>query len=159
MFEGFWRMEPYPGEPQVVGREGAGVCRGNLVGHSCRICTSPLWQAMGIRAVLIQLRLCCLRSAAWRVCAQATLAVLHQNVLPCVSAPGLNWVITKICRAQIEAMLDDVKKEVSRITKGGQVHTANPFNTKPIRPLHCVFQMEQQHMNLHASKHAVCHAL
>ena len=86
------------------------------------------------------------------MCVQATLAVLHQNVLPCISAPGLNWVITKICRAQIEAMLEDVKKEVSRIRKGGQMHTADPVNTKPIRPLHCGFQMEQQHMNLHASK-------
>lgn len=49
---------------------------------------------------------------------QATLAVLHQNVLPIVSAPGLNWVLTKICKAQIEAMLDDVKKEVTRVNEG-----------------------------------------
>lgn len=45
--------------------------------------------------------------------------MLHQNVLPIVSAPGLNWVITKICTAQIEAMLEDVKKEVARLNAGG----------------------------------------
>lgn len=73
---------------------------------------------------------CCLHPAVARlpaltgmacVCLQATLAVLHQNVLPCITAPGLNWVITKVCQAQIEAMLDDVKKEVSRVRNGGHM--------------------------------------
>lgn len=66
-FEGFWRMEPMPGNPE------------------------------------------------------ATLAVLHQNVLPVVYAPGLNWVITKICKAQIEAMLQDFHAEVDRVKAGGPI--------------------------------------
>mmetsp|Transcript_2675 Transcript_2675/g.7945 ORF Transcript_2675/g.7945 Transcript_2675/m.7945 type:complete len:317 (-) Transcript_2675:355-1305(-) len=66
-FEGFWRMEPMPGDPQ------------------------------------------------------ATLAVLHQNVLPIVSAPGLNWVLSKICKAQVEAMLHDVRTEVDRIKTGAPI--------------------------------------
>lgn len=69
-FEGFWRMESFPGDPQ------------------------------------------------------ATLAVLHQNVLPCVTAPGLNWILSKICRAQIEAMLEDVKQEVNRIQRGEPIPEA-----------------------------------
>lgn len=79
--------------------------------------TPPPWPG----TACVQLWLGCLHSPAWRVCVQATLAVLHQNVLPCVTAPGLNWVITKVCQAQIEAMLDDVKKEASRIRNGGQM--------------------------------------
>jgi hypothetical protein len=135
-FEGFWRMEPYPGQPQVCGRQSSGICRGSLGSHSCRICRSPLWQALCLGAVSTQLQLDgCLHSAAKGMCVQATLAVLHQNVLPCVSAPGLNWVITKICRAQIEAMLEDVKKEVSRIRNGAQMH-AIPLVKLNIRSLH-----------------------
>lgn len=63
-FEGFWRMEPFPGNPK------------------------------------------------------ATMAVLHQNILPKVSAPGLNWVLTGICKRQIENMVEDVQKEVERLNKG-----------------------------------------
>jgi hypothetical protein len=44
--------------------------------------------------------------------------VLHQNILPCVSAPGLNWLVTKVCRAQIENMLRDLKQEISRVKNG-----------------------------------------
>lgn len=63
-FEGFWRMEPVPGDPE------------------------------------------------------ATIAVLHQNVLPVVYMPGLNWALTKICKAQIETLLHDVHTEVDRIKTG-----------------------------------------
>jgi hypothetical protein len=49
---------------------------------------------------------------------QGTYAVLHQNLLPCVSAPGLNWLVTKVCRAQIENMLKDLKQEIRRVNKG-----------------------------------------
>lgn len=49
---------------------------------------------------------------------QATQAVLHQNVLPCVTAPGLNWLVTRICRAQIEGMLHDLKQEIGRLDRG-----------------------------------------
>lgn len=52
---------------------------------------------------------------------EATLAVLHQNVLPVVYAPGLNWVVTKICKAQVEAMLQDVQAEVDRIKAGNPI--------------------------------------
>lgn len=44
--------------------------------------------------------------------------MLHQNLLPCVSAPGLNWLVTKVCRAQIENMLKDLKQEIRRVNKG-----------------------------------------
>lgn len=50
-----------------------------------------------------------------------TYAVLHQNLLPCVSAPGLNWLVTKVCRAQIENMLKDLKQEIRRVNKGDPI--------------------------------------
>jgi hypothetical protein len=49
---------------------------------------------------------------------QSTFGVLHQNLLPCVSAPGLNWLVTKVCRAQIENMLKDLKHEIRRVNRG-----------------------------------------
>lgn len=54
---------------------------------------------------------------------QGTYAVLHQNLLPCVSAPGLNWLVTKVCRAQIENMLKDLKQEIRRVNKGVTVRS------------------------------------
>ena len=33
-FEGFWRMEPYPGQPQVCGRECSHAYRNEFGGHS-----------------------------------------------------------------------------------------------------------------------------
>ena len=116
---------------------------------------------------------------------QATLAVLHQNLQPIVSAPGLDWVthspgphssdspavrcsalarenclvsmvpaphpgrspvgdsrrlghsqvLTKICKAQIEAMLQDVRAEVDRLKTG-----ATPVAAAALDESLCVFE-------------------
>jgi hypothetical protein len=111
-FEGFWRMEELPGNKGVSLRlccETYIPCLSAPVRGECAVLLN---RHVALHAGFISGNSPC-------SCAlQGTYAVLHQNILPCVSAPGLNWLVTKVCRAQIENMLRDLKQEIQRVNKG-----------------------------------------